>query len=296
VAILVVVLIVVDVVLVALALSRTAPADNGPAGPVPTFTSTPMPPENSSPTPSASATGDAAGTGDSGRRLLSAVDDAEAWRAASGACSADGASLEHSTDGGTSWSPVELGDDVGNVLALRAGAGTLSVLVGVGDDCDPTVRTSIDDGATWKAGVPGAAGAGLVNDGLLLSSGTVPTPCSDPIDAFQGKYTTAVVCHDEVEWRSGTRAWVPVPVNGVRSIADDGDAYMIARVGVAGCGGVEVASMPAVAVTAATKTTPIGCADEASQDGAVAVSRSGQAVWLWSGNTVRTSSDGGVSW
>ena len=296
VAILVVVLIVVDVVLVALALSRTAPADNGHPGPVPTFTSTPLPPESGSPTTSASATGDASGPGGSGRHLLSAVGASEAWRAVSGACSGSNAYLEHSTDGGASWTPVTLGDDVNNVLALQAGTGTVSVLVGVGDDCDPTVRTSSDDGATWKAGAPGAAGAGIVKAGLLLSSGVVPAPCSDPIDAFQGKYTTAVVCHDQVQWRSGTRAWVPVPVKGVRSVADDGDLYMIARVGAADCGGVEIDSMPAVGVTAGTKTSPIGCAGQATQDGAVVISRSGQAVWLWSGSSVLTSPDGGVSW
>jgi hypothetical protein len=255
-----------------------------------------MPPESSSPTPSASATGDAAGAGASGRRLLSAVDASEAWRAVSGTCSTDGASLEHSTNGGTSWTPVTLGDDVGNVLAIHADAGTVSVLVGVGVDCDPTVRTSTDDGATWKAGVPGAAGAGIDKAGLLLSGGTVSIPCSDPIDAFQGKYTTAVVCRDEVQWRSGTRAWVPVPVGGARSIADNGDAYLVARVGATACSGVDIDSMPAVGVTATTKTTPVGCADNAPQNGPVVVARSGQAVWLWAGNDVLTSADGGASW
>jgi hypothetical protein len=295
-AILVIVLVVVDVVLVALALSRTAPADNGRPGPVPTFTSTPMPQPSDSPTPGASPTGEAAGTADSGRRLLSAVDASEGWRAVSGACSANGTSLEHSTNGGASWAPVALGDDVRNVLALRAGTGTLSVLVGVGDDCEPTVRTSTDDGATWKAGAPGAAGAGIVDANLLLSSGSVPTPCTDPIDAFQGKYTTAVVCEDEVQWRSGTRAWVPVPLSGVRSIADNGDVYTIAQVDVVGCPGVQIASLPAVGVSTATKATAVGCAAQESKSGPIAVARAAQAVWLWSGGDVAVSTDGGSTW
>jgi hypothetical protein len=296
VAILVVVLVVIDVVLVAFALSRTAPMDHGDPGPVPTFTSSPMPSESSSPTPGPTATSGAAGPVDTGRHLLSAVDASEAWRATSRSCSAGGANLEHTTDGGSSWKAVPLSTDVGAVLALRAGAGRLSVLVGVGNDCNPAVRTSIDGGVTWKAGAPGAAGAGIDSAGLLLSSGTVASPCSSPIDAFQGKYTTAVACDDEVQWRSGTHAWVRVPVSGVRSIADNGDAYTIALVGSAGCKGVAIASLPAVGVTAATRTAPVGCANEAANDDAVAVARSGQAVWLWAGSKVLISTDGGTSW
>jgi hypothetical protein len=257
-----------------------------------------MPPDSSSPTPSASATGDAEATGDSGRRLLSAVGTSEAWRAVSGTCSASsGASLEHSTDGGTSWTQVRLGDDVGTVLALRASSSTLSVLVGVGDGCEPTVRTSTDDGVTWKAGAPGAAGAGIVEAGLVLSTGVIASPCADPENVFEGKYTTAVVCHNEVQWRSGTRAWVAVPVLGVRSIADNGDAYTVARVGIPGCDGVQIAAMPAVGVTSSTQVTAVGCDDQQADDASpVAVARAAQAVWLWSGDRVTVSTDGGAAW
>lgn len=298
VAILVIVLVVVDILLVALALGRTAPAENGKPGPVPTFTSTPMAPENASPTPtpSATATGDATGQASAGRRLLSAVSASEAWRASGGECSGSKATLEHTIDAGATWTPITLGEDVGTVLALRAESNSVSVLVGIGDGCEPTVRTSADDGATWSAGTPGGAGAGFTNDNLVLSTGTVTSPCANPTDAFEGKFTTVVVCKDVVQWRSGTRAWVPVPVPGVRSIADDGNAYLIAEVGASGCKGVQIASLPAVNVTTATKTTPVGCAAGAGRDGSIVIARNSQSVWLWSGNDVLTSASGGTSW
>lgn len=295
VAIVVVVLVVVDVVLVALALSRTAPSDNGHAGPVPTFTSAPGPSPTGTSTPSATAVEGAAGSQAAGRRLLTVVSAVEAWRAVSSTCKSSAATLEHTTDGGTTWRPVELGDDVGSVLALRATTSSISVLVGVGDACDPVVRTSSDGGLDWAAGTPGAAGAGLVTAGLVLSTGTETSPCSDPVDAFQGKYTTAVACNDEVQWRNGSRAWVEVPIRGVRAIADNGSAYTIARVGMTGCAGVGIASLPAVDVSSATEATPIGCASGPA-DGPIALDRAGQVVWLWAGGGTAVSSDGGATW
>ncbi|WP_323749356.1 hypothetical protein [Curtobacterium sp. VKM Ac-1393] len=294
VAVLVVVLVVADVLLVALALSRTAPASNGTTGPVPTFSSTPRP--SPSATPGVSATADPAGMVAPGRRLLSAVDGREAWRASSGTCGGTDGVLEHTVDGGTTWTHVGLGAGAGAILALRASTDGVSVVVGSGDDCAPTVRTSADDGRSWTDGAPGAAGAGIAPDGLILSTGVVASPCADPAEAYEGQFTTAVVCADEVQWRSGTRAWVGVPFAGVRSLADDGNAYLVARVGATACSGVEIRSMPAAGVTPTTTTAVVGCAADADPDGAVALARAGGAVWLWSGGAVLVSDDGGTSW
>jgi hypothetical protein len=210
-------------------------------------------------------------------------------------CADSTQALEHTVNGGVTWNSVALSDDVGAVLAVRARTNALSVLVGVGADCTPAVRTSTDNGVTWKAGVPGAAGAGIAGAGLVLSTGLTPSPCADPVDAFQGTYTAAVACGDVLQWRSGTRGWVRVPVSGVLSIADNGDAYTLARSGAADCAGVEVASLPAVGVTSATKATPIGCSGIRAA-GSAALDRAGQNVWLWAGDVVAVSKDGGATW
>lgn len=296
VAVIVVVLVVVDVLLVALALARTAPSSNGAPGPVPTFSSSPRSPGSATAKPSVTATADPAGMVAPGRRLLSAVDGREAWRASSGVCDGTDGVLEHTVDGGTTWTPVGLGAGSGAVLALRADTDSVSVVIGTGDDCEPTVRTSVDDGRSWRDGAAGAAGAGVGPDGLILSTGTVDSPCADPVEAYEGEFTTAVVCADEVQWRSGDGDWVGVPLVGVRSLADDGDSYLVARVGAAACAGAEIRSLPAVGVTPATKSTVVGCAADADPDGALAVARAGDAVWLWSGGAVLTSGDGGASW
>jgi hypothetical protein len=296
VAVIVVVLVIVDVLLVALALARTAPASNGTPGPVPTFSSTPRPSASSTAKPSASATSDPARMATPGRRLLSAVDSLEAWRASSGVCGGTDGVLQHTTDGGTTWAPVDVGVGSGAVLALRAGTRSVSVVIGTGDDCETAVRTSDDDGATWKSGVAGDAGAGIAPAGLVLSTGIVESPCADPAQAYQGKFTTAIVCNDAVQWRSGGGEWVGVPVSGLRSLADDGDSYLLARVGASECSGVEIGSMAAVAVTPATKSTVVGCATDADIEGALAVARAAPAVWLWAGDDVLVSKDDGATW
>jgi hypothetical protein len=300
VAAVVVLLVVVDVALVALALARTSPEQHGPAGPIPTFTSTPdasvpaSPSSSATPAPSASA--DNASTVTAGRNLLSALDGTEAWRASSGSCSADGPVLEHTTDGGATWQQATLGADVRAISALRVSTDGLSVLAEIGDDCTSTVQTSVDGGATWTDGADGAAGAGITPEGIVLRTATEAAPCSDPVDAFQGERTTVVVCDGQVEWRMGVQPWVDLPLGGVRSIAVDGSEYTLARIGTASCAGVQIETMPAIDVTASTSTTPVGCATDADPATQVSIDRVGDSVWLWSGDDVKVSADGGATW
>jgi len=288
VAIVIVVLVVIDIALVTLALGRTAPNSGDPAGPIPTFSSSPRSSESASSTPTADAAG--------ARRSLSAVDGQEAWRASGGTCGGPAPTLEHTTDAGATWKPVALGADVSSVMAIRASSADLTILAGVGDDCAPTVRSSTDDGVTWSAGGAGAAGAGVSPAGVVLSTGVVAPPCSEPVEAFQGKQTSVVICDGQFEWRSGTGAWVDVPLAGVRSLADAGNDYSLARVGADTCAGVQIASMPAVGVTPATTPTAVGCDADAATDGPISLARAGDDVWLWAGDTVSVSTDGGATW
>ncbi|WIB27016.1 hypothetical protein [Curtobacterium sp. MCSS17_015] len=290
VAVVVVVLVVIDIALVTLALGRTAPNAGDQAGPIPTFSARPDASTSPTPTPSADAAGDT-------RRFLSAVDGQEAWRASGGAtCGGAATTLEHTVDGGVTWVPVALGPDVSTVMAIRASSTDLAILAGIGAECTPTVRTSADDGATWTDGTPGAAGAGISTAGVVTSTGVVEPPCTDPIEAYQGQQTSVVICDEQVEWRSGAGAWVDVSVGGVRAMADNGDEYLLARVGAEACEGVEIASMTAIGVTPETGTPAVGCDADARTTGPISLDRVGESIWLWAGDSVSVSVDGGVTW
>lgn len=295
-AVVVVALVVVDVVLVALALARTAPEAAGQPRPAPTFGTTATAPATPGQSPSASATAEPGTDGaTSTSRLLSAIDGLDAWRASSTTCADPEVVLEHTTDGGKKWQAVELDTEVRTIAALRATSSGVSVLVGTGDACATEVRTSTDDGRTWVAGAAGAAGAGITEQGLVLGDDLVDPPCDDPADAFRGESTTLVACDDQLDWRSGTGTWVTVPVDGVRAIAVDGGEYTLARVGTASCDGVQIETMRASGVTAATTTTPIGC-NPVSTERPIALDRTGQDVWMWSGDGVAISKNGGATW
>lgn len=291
VAILIVVLVVVDVALVTLALTRSTASAGSEALPAPTYSSS-VPPPAASPSPSPTASAQATGSG----RYLSAVNGQEAWRATDGTCGGTQPTLEHTLDAGTTWTPIVLETDVSSLLGIRAVDGRLTMLAGIGDGCTPTVRSTTDAGLTWSASAAGSAGAGVSPAGVVLSTGLVNSPCSDPVEAFQGKQTAVVVCDGQLEWRSGTGAWVDVPLGGVRSMADAGDHYSLARVGTDTCAGVQIESMPAVAVTPATTTRPVGCDADASTHGPISMARAGDDVWLWTGDTVSVSRDGGRTW
>ncbi|MDM7891964.1 hypothetical protein [Curtobacterium caseinilyticum] len=296
VAVIVVALVVIDVVLVALALARTAPEASGQPRPIPTFGVQQSGPATPAASPSASATADSSDAGvASADHLLSAIDGLEAWRASSTTCADPKAVLEHTTDGGKEWQAVDLDADVRTIAALRATSSGVSVLVGTGDTCATEVRTTTDDGATWADGEAGAAGAGITEQGLVLGGDVVDPPCEDPADAFRGDSTTLVACDEQLDWRTGAGAWVDVPVDGVRAIAVDGGEYTLARAGTASCDGLQIETMPAAGVTNATTTTPIGC-NHVPTERPVALDRSGDDVWMWSGDSVAVSKDGGATW
>jgi hypothetical protein len=297
VAVLVVALVALDIALVVLAFGRTAPA-NGPAGPIPTYSSSPITRGSStgSPSPTPTSQADPEGGSTPSSRYIAAVNGKEAWRASSGTCGVGTPVLEHTVDGGVNWKSVPLSDDVRSLLNIKATEGHLSVLVGTGPTCAPSVRTSSDGGQSWSPGSVGAAGAGVQAEQVVLSSGTTGAPCTPARGAYQGQRTAVVICDSTIEWRSGSAAWVNVPLAGVRAVIDAGDRYTIARVGAATCDGVQIASMPAVSVTPATTATVIGCAADAKATGAVAADRAGASLWLWSGDDVMVSLDGGATW
>jgi hypothetical protein len=295
VAVVVTVLVVADVVLVALALGRTAPEQHGPAGPIPTYTSTPN--STQTPSPGASSSAGAAGAGDAmTRHMLSAVNGTEAWRASGGSCSSARPVLQRSVDGGATWAAIDLGEDVHAVTALRATSGTVSILADVGDDCTPTARTSDDHGDTWAAAKRSDLGATISDTVIGLSTGDIESPCDGPVDAYEGRFTTLVACGLQVEWRRGTSPWVSVALPGVKAIADAGDTYTLARVGTATCNGVQIVSLPATQVVSGSQVSPTGCWEDGASDGLVAIDLVGTTLWAWAGDRVAVSSDGGATW
>ncbi|KQR46630.1 hypothetical protein ASF82_04080 [Frigoribacterium sp. Leaf164] len=287
------VLVVADVALIAAAVASTRPGEQREAGPIPTFSSGPT---TEAPTPTPEPTTAPSSTQPAG--FLSAVSATEAWRASAGSCTDDPALVERSTDGGATWQPMELAFDLRTVVALEAGPEKVSVLGGVGDDCERQFWSSFTAGEFWQEYPDQAstlAFADVDSSTVSLGGAPVPSPCPSPVRASTDGSTSLVACAGAFSTRTGTADWAAVAVPGLLDVTTVADEYVVAVSGVDSCDGVAVQSV-AVPVTARSTPTTIGCVAGVDPGAGVVLASVDDAVWLSTPAVARISVDGGVTW
>lgn len=299
----------VDLVLVAVALTRepTGLAADAETG----ATSTPRPVET---TPSPTATPTTAAEAVTPTRLLSVVDGDTAWRAQAATCAAGTEAtppvVELTTSGGATWSASTVATDVSlaGVDRLQATDATSAFVVGpAGADCAPAFAQTFSGGAAYRAYPERLAASWYV---ARTASGTVhsPTgeraaPCPVVVDLAVVSDTEAgVLCSDRTFFRTGDGAstWdAGAVVDGAVAVTASAGSYLVASTAAADCDGTALVTPPAASGTAATGTaaTRVGCAPASSETpGSVALSAGAGSVWLWAGDDVSVSTDGGVTW
>jgi photosystem II stability/assembly factor-like uncharacterized protein len=214
----------VDVGLVALALRPGSPA--GPQTPstltpatqttVPTGTasgsgsvSATSAPATSTPTQSSAASARAVPV----QLLVSGLDRQTAWRAKAGTCSAGGASLELTTDGGRAWTARQ--PPAGAIARVQALAGDNTFVIGAGTNCALRQYATTDQGETWKD--PTAVQNGWARS--LDNPAQVVTPQDDKAEPCDGE---VVVDFDRV---SLTQAEALCASGDVRATDDGGTTW-----------------------------------------------------------------------
>lgn len=240
-------------------------------------------------------------------RLLSAVDGDTAWRAEAGTCTpgTDTAelTLETTATGGADWSSTSVETDVGlaGIDRLQAAdAATVFVVGPAGATCAPAFAQTFSGGAEFGDYPDRLAAAWYV---ARTDTGTVHSPSGDHaapcpvIDLAVVSDTRAgVLCGDGTLHRTvdGATSWdAGVVVEGALAVAADAGAYLVASGGVVGCDGVAVASVG----DTATAPAPVGCAPvTVDNPGTVAASASAGSLWIWAGDAVVVSADGGSTW
>ena len=290
------VLVVADVALIAAAVASTRPGEQREAGPIPTFSAGPTPDEEPTSTPTPTPTTEPTSSQPSG--FLSAVSATEAWRATPGSCTDVAARVERSTDGGATWSAVDVSFDLRTVVALEAGPERVSLVAGVGAECDRQFWSSFTGGEFWKEYPDDAASLGFSDvDGSIVSlrSGAVPSPCASPMRVVSSEAGDAVACAGLVTFRDAAGAWIPLDMPGVIDVTLSDDRYLIARSGSEDCPGLAVQSV-SIPVTSRSFASPVGCVSQIDPAGAVSVSSSGQVVWADAGSQTLVSTDGGATW
>src|SRR5450631_4650114 len=101
-------------------------------------------PESSSPSSSSSAVNAPLQT------MLVALDDQRAWRVGAGSCSAGGATLATTTDGGKTWVKGNAG--LSRIVRVRPQDNQVAFVIGADTTCSAQLKGTSDGGSTFGSG------------------------------------------------------------------------------------------------------------------------------------------------
>ncbi len=291
---------VADVILVGLALSANGrSSDDATQRPIPTFGGTP------SPSASPEATEEPA-VAEPTERFIAAGSATVLWRATQGTCESPTV-IERSADAGVTWAALPTAEtiDLRVIYALNATSEDEVQVVGAtGPDCAVVGFSSADAGDTWASSPEllstGAYQTPVAPDGstaVVLAGQPVAAPCP-AVEALSANVTrTVAVCAAVLaEWNASNGSWTTIPFAGIHAVETQPEQVLFAARGVPGCTGLGVLRVSGAAMTATSATEGIGCIVDADLAAPAALASSDGVSWLWVGDTLFSSPDGGASW
>ena len=294
-------LVVLDVALVATALrsTQTPGIDTSPVSEpsVPSHLSS-VAPATASASPSSTSLRTSAGA--PLQTMLVALDNRRAWRVGAGSCSAGGATLATTVDGGKTWASGN--PKLPRIVRVRPTDNRAAFIVGADANCAAEVKDTSDGGGTWSLGgyvaqtwfrdpknplvvrAPGAAmsepcGKRAVVDLAVLRAGSARVLCAD------GLVRSTTV--------NGS-VWTDVgKVEGAVALAVgtlDPAQTFVARLGARDCAGVQILR---VGQQVATSCVP---ASIPQNPGQIAMSLIKGGGWLVVGKATLRSTDNLLTW
>ncbi len=311
-------LVVINVVLVSLLMVRAGrqiPAE--PITPPTTTSASPSPsrssPSNSrSPTSSASrsesadptkspSTSSPATNGVINHRLLVISSADQGWRANVGDCSTPSV-IERSRDGGKTWRRVQK-PGLAPLTRLKVLATDTFFVVGGDSDCKAAYSISYVSGDQWERRDSALGNVWYLTpqnrNEVKAAGGRRSRPCGDHLVdlASIGLQRAAVLCGDDsvLATTDAGKNWADRgTLAGAAALGTSGNDYLAASIG-ASCSGVAVTRFDGQSDLQADSGVCVSAATGA-KPGEVALDGSGNTVWLWSGDRVLTSADGGKTW
>lgn len=287
-------LVVLNVVLIGLLVLRPAPAVDEEERTVgsPTPEATEAPPAKQEVEPLSPPDGSAS----AGRteRLVVNADATTAWRATVGQCGSPG-TLERTVDGGQTWEPLP--SDLGPVSRLRVLGPQSLVMIGGAEECTPTYLRSSDAGSSWTPAGEYLAGSWYLDPAdpgtLAGPRGAAPAPCAAMDLAALDTSDAAVLCAGGTLTLTvdGGASWAEVPAPVTATAIGTTDAGYVLAGSHGACGDAVAGARTGPDGTAQGEPT---CA--VAGTGPLAVAGTAGALWLWAGDQVAVSTDGGQSW
>lgn len=294
--------VIVDLVLIGWAMSSVNATQSGPKSAPATssaHTTTPRPTPAATATPQAAIPNAVAPT-----RVLAALDDRVAWRATTGACPATPATLEHTSDGGATWKPSDAAGPTGASTVLRVTVASSTEAAAItldSSNCAPQYIRTYVSGDNWATYSDQLMGSWYIEPATPTAvhspNGDVTAPCGAMVGlAVKDPSNAAVLCADHTVYRTtdAGKSWgKPLAVPGAVALGATASGYATAATDVSGCAGVAVSNFD----EATGGPTQAGCfATSVPQPGTVAVASGGSTLWLWAGDALVRSSDGGSTW
>lgn len=294
-------LVALDVGLVGAALrsTQTSGIDTSPVSPVSGFSD----PSSVSPTTAAvspSPTGSVAVAMAPLQTMLVALDNQRAWRVGAGSCSAGGASLATTADGGKTWAKGNA--SLRQIVRVRPADDRAAFIIGANANCAAQLSDTTDGGSTWISG--GYAGAAWFRDPknptVVRAPGTsMSQPCGKQavLDlAVLTAGSSRVLCADGLV-RATTdngSAWTDVgTIKGAVALAvpvvNPAETY-VARLGVPECVGVQIVRVRQQVATSCIQTAI------PKIPGHIAISLIKGGGWLSVGDLTMRSTDDLVTW
>jgi hypothetical protein len=234
--------------------------------------------------------------------LLFAASTRTAWRATAGDCQTQGR-LERSSNGGKSWQQVAK-PALGPIVRLGAESDdNLYVIGGTGKDCSAYyIHYSADGSIAEQTGAPqGHWYADPTDPDEIQGPGPAKRrPCKGQHVLGLGSLSMSralLICTDGsvmVTTNSG-KSWKKADkFVGTIAVGSGGGRVWTAGKGKK-CDGIAVRSF---SLTSAGKLSHSSrCAPDIQlSPGRTAIDASGGAIWLWAGNEVQVSTDGGRTW
>jgi len=234
-------------------------------------------------------------------RLLVISSADQGWRANVGDCSTPGV-IERSQDGGKTWRTVQ-SPDLALLTRLAVLDSNTLFVVGADSDCNAGYSISYVSGDQWERRDSALADVWyltpLDRNQVKAAGGHRSRPCGDrlvdlaSIDLQRaavlcGKGTVLATTDAGKSWAGrGTLA-------GAAALGTSGNEFLAASIG-GSCSGVTVTRFDGQSAIQDSSGVCVSSADGA-KSGDVALDGSGSTVWLWAGDQVLTSTDGGKTW
>ncbi len=232
--------------------------------------------------------------------MLVALDNQRAWRVGAGSCSAGGATLATTVDGGKTW--VKGHANLRRIVRVRPADNQAAFVIGSDASCAAELKDTSDGGGTWAwGGFVGRAWFRDPKDSLVVRApgSAMSQPCGKRavLDlAVITDVSARVLCAEGLVRSTSDNGsiWSDAgTVDGAVALAvptvSPAETY-VARVGAPNCAGVQILRVrQKVATSCVQATIP-------KEPGQIAMSLVKGGGWLAVGNATMRSTDGLLTW